>query len=313
MKKIIIIFLSLMIVLNFCAIGASAKNIAESTEQGNLLGITDEEMSIVNPDGKFHVLKIYETNCIFDFSSQYECSIDEITAPEKGLAFFLITENWSDQDPRKIWIDGDKIKPDQNQHHDIMEWQIEFINDWSNILKNASLTKDIYDDIEVTRIYCTSQYLQLFGSCLYIITNLGDYICYRNPYPSVDNYLMTVEEFRSIATQTVEELEKSNGEICSVLPTDILDLSEYKVDIQETTTTQPEINEPETATNSEVTTTVDEQTTNSEITTAVDEQTENITVQTYDVKNGCASSLTSMAIIIPALSTLCVIKKKKED
>ena len=251
MKNALILLLSLMIALNVLSVSISAKNISESTAEKNLLGITDEEMSIINPDNKFYVLKLYSAMPIVLFADGF--TIDEIEGEE---AFYLITENWSDQDPRKIKIDGDKIKYDDNQYDYIIDWQVEFINEWPNILKSSELTRDIYDEIEVTRIYFLDGFDAYLGSCLYLITNKGDYVCYRDMYPCTDYYFMTVEEFREMSVKAMEELSEFAGLIMGAgYLSEIIDISPYMVEINREVEIPPEIDtdDSESSTNDIIT------------------------------------------------------------
>lgn len=342
MKKSLILFLSLIITLNVLTISISAENISASTAEKNLLGITNEEMEIINPNNEFYVLKLYATMPVFAFADGL--TIDEIIS---GDPFYLITENWSDQNPRKIRIDGDKIKLDDNQYDYIIDWQVEFINEWPNVLKNSEITKNIYNEIEVARIYFLDGFDMYQGSCLYIITNKGDYVCYRDMYPSTDYYFMTVEDFREMSVKAVEEMEKFNGAMIGTgYLAEFVDLSIYNVEIKNLVDTPPESNIGETESttdnseteattvfenmendnegtlesgaNIETTLTTDaESTTKTDIVVTTESTSENISTayenENKKDKKGCTSSLTGVFVIIPLLAAATVTRTKKED
>ena len=301
MKKIKLFSFLLSLILISATVTIYASDISESVLENNLLGLTDEELSIIDPNNEYYVLKIYECPNTYSFFVNH--GINEIV--EYRQAYYVLSSKSSNNSYHMVYIENGEKKSYKQELDFYINNEISFINSWESLLQNADITRDIYDQIEVTNIYCIDSLFSPGTTYLYIRTNKGDYMCFQEYTGSENIYMMTIEQYSIVAKQMADKMEDmaNSGDylIGGIYPCDVQDLSAYKVDIKEISDTPPEANDPETSTNSEVTTIVDEQT------------PENITTQTEEVQNGCSSSLTSIAIIIPAITAAYVIKKKKED
>ena len=154
---------------------------------------------------------------------------------------------------------------------------INFLFTWESALKNSDITKDIYDQMVVNNIYCVLPDDTSYTTYLLISTNMGNYIYFHEHYGSNSSYFMTVEQYSNVA----KKIREKHEEICSQSD----DIPYCENDIAPTSVADL-----------------------SAYKVVLNESSD-----TDNNKNGCSSSLTSVAIIIPAITAAYVIKKKKED
>ena len=307
MKKMIVFLLifSLISSIFILSISAEEDNQASETDEVTnlsledlpyntleLLGVTDEEKSILNPKNEDKLIKYY--SCIATGAFYKGMTVEEAISSSEFVreASYLYQTRGGVSD---AGIRDGKLLFYSFQDVFIIQWSINFLNDWINVLYNSELTKDLYNSLEVERLYFLSEGHNYGGLYLYIVTNNGDYIYFQRTHID-DKYLVTLDVFYDICKNMYPNNAEQDGS--SLIGS--MDISDYKVEVKSVADKAPG-EKNDIAPKEEDSTIVDEQT------------TENITTQTEEVQNGCSSSLTSMAIIIPAITAAYVIKKKKED
>lgn len=318
MKKLIITGLTFVLIVMLFSFSASAQNVYNITSEDNILGITDEEKNIIDPYDENNIVKIYHNGSFYSFFVDGD-NINRIieNAPEKVPIIYLKSSKIYSEDAVAYTIDNGVLVAERKQDMFLIDNAINFINSYDDILKTSNVTKDIYEDIVVNRVYCVDAWGDYGTTNMYISTNMGNYICFQEYTGSNNIYLMTVEEYSNVAMLISQKIMENYNKIQEtgnvimigyVSATSVADLSAYQVKPEDSNNENSELNSESVIITDGAINTEDISTE-----TAAEKQNGDLDNKNNNENSaGCTSSFGALAII-PIVAVAIAVKNKKED
>lgn len=113
---------------------------------------------------------------------------------------------------------------------------------WSSIYKNITEPKSIFRNInknvKVNNIYCLDGNSSHDGIYIYYITNIGDYVYFKEYESSEKEYLFPIDDFYNFAKSVQEEREKNKYLIGGFVDIEkIYDVNKFEIRVSKTNLT----------------------------------------------------------------------------